>query len=93
MCVSLSIANIITEINLIVSNATDDQIDGVIDRFHDWSAPINRYLADNPSRKDALLILSSSAIDLLIIVQGMRLLARGTTFRFIFATIAFFGIR
>lgn len=40
--------------------------DGAIgDRVHAWTAPLNRYLWENPRRADALLVATSLVIDLL----------------------------
>lgn len=35
------------------------------DRVHDWTAPLNRYLWDHPSRANGLLVATSAVIDLL----------------------------
>ena len=38
---------------------------GIGDRVHDWTAPLNRYFWDHPSRANALLVATSAVIDLL----------------------------
>ena len=61
--------------------------------MHDWTEPINRYFGEDLSRRDALIISDGVFIDLIILVQGVRLIFRGTTFRFFFANMAFYGAR
>ena len=59
----------------------------------DWTTPINQYFAEDYSRRDILVIVDGAAIDFLVIVQGLRLLVRGTTFRFFIANLLFYGMR
>ena len=81
--------NIIT----IMNDTNEDSVDGIDDKVHDWTTPINQYFAEDLSRRDALLIVNGLLIDLLVIIQGTRLLFRGTTFRFFFASMTFYSVR
>ena len=99
MALKIIILSIVTAISVILNiltivNGTDDEsVDGVDDKVHDWTTPINQYFGEDLSRRDALLIVNGFLIDLLIIVQGVRLLFRGTTFRFFIANMIFYGVR
>ena len=94
LVVAFTIGVLIMNIWCIVDQPNDeDPPDGIDDKAHDWTSSINEYFAEDLNRRNYLLICNALCIDFLVLVQGLRLLVRGTTFRFFFANIIFYGVR
>lgn len=69
-----TVVSIVINIFTIVNETTDDNPDGIEDKGHEWTKPINDYFREDLSRRDAILIANGLFIDFIAIVQGAILL-------------------
>ncbi len=59
------------------------------DRVHEWTAPLNRFLGENPARANALLVATSAIIDALGLFLIFRAIAGPTVRPFLGLAILF----
>ena len=92
--VAFSTYSIVFNILVLVNDQEEsEQIDGIDDKLHDWTAPINQYFAEDNSRRNALIIAAGICMDFVITFQGVRLIIYGRTFRFFLAAMTFYTVR